>query len=167
MKGGSDNIGYLGVEDVQQFNDLLGSLIAAANVHSVFLCDRAGRLLSSAGNTAGIDHTTFASLASADFSASDQLAALLGEDEFTSLYHHGAERSMFLADVGGTAILAIVFDTRTTLGMVRIKTKSLVPRFAEQLQRMAERGPAGMVVQMDANWASETESEIDRLFNDL
>jgi predicted regulator of Ras-like GTPase activity (Roadblock/LC7/MglB family) len=167
MTPGSDNIGYLGVEDVRQFDELLGSLVTTANVHSVYLCDRTGRLLSSAGDTAGIDHTTFASLASADFSASDQLAALLGEEEFTSLYHHGAERSMFLADIGGTAILAILFDTRTTLGMVRIKTKSLVPRFAEQLQRMAQRGPSGNVVQMDANWASETESEIDRLFSDM
>lgn len=166
MKG-SDNIGFLGVEDVRQFDELLVGLVGAANVHSVYLCDRTGRLLSSAGDTRDVDTTTFASLASADFSASDQLAALLGENEFTSLYHHGADRSMFLADIGGSAILAVLFDTRTTLGMVRIKTKSLVPQFAEQLQRMAERGPSGMVVQMDANWASETESEIDRLFNDM
>ena len=166
MKLGTDNLGILGTEDVRTFEELLGSYVGETNARCAFLVDRAGRLLSSMGETQGLDETTFASLASADFAASDQLAALLGEEEFSSLYHHGAERSMFLADIGGAAILAVLFDTRTTLGMVRIKTKSLVPRLTEYLAQMMQRGPAGQVVQMETGWASEAESEIDRLFNE-
>jgi hypothetical protein len=71
---------------------------------------------------------------------------------------------MFLAEIGGAAILAALFDTRTTLGMVRITTRSLVPRFAECFARLAESGPSGQVVQMETGWANEAESEIDRLF---
>jgi predicted regulator of Ras-like GTPase activity (Roadblock/LC7/MglB family) len=166
MKLGSDNIGFLGSDDVRGFEELLNGFVAETHVRCAFLVDRAGRLMSAAGDRAGLDETSFASLASADFAASDQLAALLGEDEFTSLYHHGAERSMFLADIGGAAILAVLFDTRTTLGMVRIKTKSLVPAFADQLARLVAQGPSGQVVQMESDWASAAESEIDRLFNE-
>lgn len=166
MNAGRDMLGFLGTDDVSTFDALLTGFVADAGVRCVLLCDRTGRMLSAAGDTAGLDQTTFASLASADFSASDQLAALLGEEEFTSLYHHGANRSMFLADIAGAAILAVLFDTRTTLGMVRIKTKSLVPRFAEYFAQMAARGPSGQVVQMESDWASEAGFEIDRLFND-
>jgi predicted regulator of Ras-like GTPase activity (Roadblock/LC7/MglB family) len=162
----ADHIGFLGSDDVRQFEELLGSLVAEARVGCALLIDRAGRLLSSAGETDDLDETAFASLASADFAASHRLAALLGEDEFASLYHHGARRSMFLADIAGTAILAVLFDTRTTLGMVRIKTKSLVPRFADCLSQLAQRGPSGHVVQMEADWAVEAESEIERLFTE-
>ena len=165
MKAGSD-IGALGTDDVRRFDELLGGFVAETNAHAVLLCDRTGRLLCSAGRARELDETTFASLASADFSASDQLAALLGEAEFTSLYHHGAERSMFLADIAGTAILAVLFDTRTTLGMVRIKTKGVVPRFAEQFALMAQRGPTGSVVHMEAEWAAEAESSVDALFSE-
>ncbi|HUF50918.1 MAG TPA: roadblock/LC7 domain-containing protein [Longimicrobiales bacterium] len=167
MKAASDNIGFLGADDVRIFEELLGDFVAETNVRCAFLVDRAGRQLSAMGDTRDLDRTTFASLASADFAASDHLAALLGEEEFSSLYHHGAERSMFLADIGGTVILAVLFDTRTTLGMVRIKTKTMVPRLAEHFARLAERGPQGQVVQMETGWASEAESEIDRLFNDM
>lgn len=166
MKAGPDNIGSLGSDDVHTFEELLNTLLHETNVRSVFLVDRTGRLLSSLGDTRDLDQTTFASLASADFAASDQLAALLGEEEFSSLYHHGAERSMFLADIAGSAILAVLFDTRTTLGMVRIKTRMIVPRLAEYFAQMAQRGPSGMVVQMETGWASDVESEIDRLFTD-
>jgi hypothetical protein len=60
----------------------------------------------------------------------------------------------------------VLFDTRTTLGMVRIKTRTLLPSFAEQLARLAAQGPSGQVVQMESDWASAAESEIDRLFGE-
>lgn len=161
-----DSLSFLGADDVRAFEDLLNEFVANTGALCTLLVDRTGRLLSQAGDTQTLDGVAFASLASADFAASDQLAALLGEREFTSLYHHGAGRSMFLAEIGGAAILCALFDTRTTLGMVRITTKSLVPRFAELFARIAERGPSGQVVHMQPDWANEAGSEIDRLFKE-
>jgi predicted regulator of Ras-like GTPase activity (Roadblock/LC7/MglB family) len=166
MRLDADNIGFLGADDVRRFEELLAELVVEGRVSASFLIDRAGRLLAAAGDMQDLDHTSFASLASADFAASNQLAALLGEDEFSSIYHHGGERSMFLADIAGTAVLAVLFDSRTTLGMVRLKTRVLLPQLAESLTRLAQSGPSGDVVQMEAGWAAEAESEIERLFDD-
>lgn len=165
MSSGHHSIGFLGSEDIRGFDVLLNRFVDDSRVRCAFIIDRAGRVITSSGDMDDLDQTTFASLASADFSAGDQLAALLGEDEFSSLYHHGATRSMFLADISGTAILAVIFDARTTLGMVRIRTRSLVPPLADALARLAQDGPTGHVVQMEPDWAVEAESEIDRLFN--
>jgi len=164
MKLSSDNIGLLGADDVRRFEELLGTFTEARCICAL-LVDRAGRMLAARGDVSGLDQTAFASLVSAGFAASSQLAVLLGEEEFSSLYHHGAERSMFLADITGAAVLAVLFDRRATLGMVRIAAKSLLPEFGEHMARLAQQGPEGRVVQMEPDWAAEAESEIDRLFN--
>jgi predicted regulator of Ras-like GTPase activity (Roadblock/LC7/MglB family) len=163
----SDAIAFLGAEDVAQFDELLSGLIRETQVQCALLCDRTGRLLATSGDISGIDGVTFASLVAGDFGASDQMATLLGETEFTSLYHHGPDRSMFLADLAGTAILAVLFDRKTTLGMVRIKTRTVVPRFVSLFEELAARGPAGRLVQLEQGWANEAESAIDDLFNEM
>jgi hypothetical protein len=110
--------------------------------------------------------TAFASLASADFAASHRLAALLGEEDFprSTTTARSAPCSSPTWTAGRCWPSSSIL--RTTLGMVRLKTKSLVPRVGEQLALLATRGPSGQVVQMEPDWANEAESEIDRLFTE-
>ena len=161
-----DSIGFLGAEDVRQLDALLATYLRDTDARFAMLADRSGRMLTSVGDLGDVDPTAFASLVSGDFAASGQLAAQLGEAEFASLYHKGPDRSMFLADVGGAAILAVLFDHRTTLGLVRVKAKSLVPRATVVFEQLRTRGPLGDLVQFEAGWAAEAESEVDRLFRD-
>jgi predicted regulator of Ras-like GTPase activity (Roadblock/LC7/MglB family) len=161
-----DGISYFGPDDIQQLDSLLTRFLGETQANCAVLVDRSGRLLSSVGDTGAMDRITFASLVAGDFAASDQLASLLGETEFSSLYHQGEGRSMFLADVGGWAILAALFDGRTTLGMVRVKSKVLVPKFTSLFADLAARGPAQPLRELQAEWAAEAEDEIDRLFTE-
>jgi len=161
-----DGITVFGTQDIEQLDRLLASFLKETQATCVVLVDRSGRLLASAGDTGSMDRIAFASLVAGDFAASDQLASLLGEPEFSSLYHQGEGRSMFLADVGGWAILAALFDGRTTLGMVRVKSKTLVPQFTAVFAELAARGPAAPLSDLQPEWAAEAEGEIDRLFTD-
>lgn len=163
---GADVIGSIGADDLENFHKLLSTYLTETHARCVVLVDRTGRLLAAAGETAWFDQITFASLAAADFAASDQLAGLLGEEEFSSLYHHGERHSMYLADLSGWAILVTLFDRRTTLGMVRVKARVIAPRFSEAFGMLAERGPSGAVVPMEVGWADDAVSEIDRLFTE-
>jgi predicted regulator of Ras-like GTPase activity (Roadblock/LC7/MglB family) len=162
----ADTIASIGADDLRDLESLLVEFLDDTKARCASLIDRSGRLLLAAGDTTGFDQTAFASLAAADFAAGDQIAALVGERELTSLYHHGERQSMYLADVSGWAILAALFDGRTTLGMVRVKTKGVAPRFAAVFAEIARRGPSGPVVQMEVGWASEAELEVDRLFTE-
>ena len=161
-----DGIGSLSEVDAEQIVLLLAAFIAETQAHSALLCDRTGRLLAKSGDTGAMDNTTFASLVAGDFAASDQLARLLGEEEFASLYHAGEGRSMYLADVSGYSILAAVFDSKTTVGMIRLKSKTTVPKLIALFEDMAKRPSASMGIGMNENWMSEAEDEIDRLFGD-
>lgn len=162
----ADSIASIGTDDLEHLESLLQRYQRETSSRCAVLIDRTGRLLAATGDTGGFDQTAFASLAAADFAASDQLAVLLGEREFASLYHHGDRQSMYLADVDGWAILAALFDRRTTLGMVRIKTKGVVARLGRVFRDIAESGPSGSVVSMEVGWADDAESEIDRLFTE-
>ncbi len=156
----------LRAEDLEALDSVIGTFLAESKVRCALLVDRTGRSITGAGELRELDQTTFASLAAADFAASDQLARLLGEQEFASLYHAGERHSMYLADVGGQAILAALFDGGTTLGLVRLRSKAVVPRLSAVLAEMSAR-PAQPVqaLGVDDGWLSAAADEIDRLFN--
>lgn len=157
-----DPLAALGPGELERVNRLLQSFVSEAGARCALLLDRAGRPLTAFGETRDLDETSFASLAAADFDASDELAGLLGEQEFTSLYHQGVHGSMYLSEIAGIAILAAVFDRRTTLGMVRLKTREVVPQLVNLLAELgAEKKVGG---KLDANWTDDAVSEIDRLF---
>ena len=92
-----------------------------SNARCALLVDRAGQLVATVGEKPKFDPTAFATLTAADFSANDQLAKLIGENDFNSLFHQGEKESMYLADVARRVILVVLFDNRTTLGLVRLK----------------------------------------------
>ncbi len=158
----ADPMASLGPADLERINHLLHSFVAEAGARCALLLDRDGRPLTAFGETGDLDETSFASLAAADFDASDQLAGLLGEQEFTSLYHQGVDGSMYLSEIAGVALLAAVFDRRTTLGMVRLKTRKVVPELVELLTELGARGEVDG--RLDAGFADDAASEIDRLF---
>jgi predicted regulator of Ras-like GTPase activity (Roadblock/LC7/MglB family) len=151
--------------DLERLDALLRGFLTETKARCALLLDRSGQLLTGAGDTADLDGTSFASLAAADFAASDQLALLLGEREFTSLYHHGEHASMFLVDLTGRAILATLFDGRSTLGMVRLKSRAAAPHFAALFSEIATRAaPPPAEVILGTGWMDDAEDEIDRLF---
>src|SRR4030081_1610894 len=78
------------------------------------LVDRSGQLVATVGEQPKFDPTAFATLTAADFSANDQLAKLIGETDFNSLFHQGDNQSVCVAEVWRPGILVLLFDNRTT-----------------------------------------------------
>jgi predicted regulator of Ras-like GTPase activity (Roadblock/LC7/MglB family) len=131
------------------------------------LVDRSGQMIAFSGEEPHFDTNAFASLSAADFAANDHLASLIGEPEFSSLYHQGERESMYLADIRKRVILVVLFDERTTLGLVRLRVKQTVREldaiFAEIL---SQTGRAADGAGLGGEFASEAEDEIDNLFRD-
>ena len=132
-----------------------------SNARCALLVDRSGQLVATVGEQPHFDATAFATLTAADFSANDQLARLIGETEFNSLFHQGEQESMYLVDIARRVILVILFDNRTTLGLVRLKVKPTVEELARLFTIMFDRGRDG---DRPPNILAGAEDEIDRLF---
>src|SRR3990170_8033164 len=152
----------LGEDDYRRIVEHLHALLKESNGRCALLVDRAGQLLAHAGEQLQFDPTSFASLTAADFSANDQLAKMIGEPEFASLFHQGEKESMYLADVARRVILVVLFDQRTTVGLVRLKVKQTVTDLGKLFDEMFKRAPAPGA---DRKGVLEgAEDEIDKLF---
>ena len=141
----------------------LQRFLEESNARSALLVDRSGQLVATAGDSPHFDPTAFATLTAADFSANDQLARLIGETEFSSLFHQGEHESMYLVDVARRVILVILFDNRTTLGLVRLKVKPTVEELNTLFVAMFQRREEGEGGSGEGLLAG-AEDEIDRLF---
>ena len=132
-----------------------------SNARCALLVDRAGQLVATVGEKPKFDPTAFATLTAADFSANDQLAKLIGENDFSSLFHQGEKESMYLADVARRVILVVLFDNRTTLGLVRLKMKATVDELAKFFEQVFKRGTGDG---SQPNILAGADDEIDKLF---
>ena len=148
-------------DDYGEITRVLQRFLAESNARCALLVDRSGQLVTTVGEQPRFDSTAFATLTAADFSANDQLARLIGETEFSSLFHQGEQESMLLADVARRIILVILFEnSKTTLGLVRLKSKGVVDELAALFTRAFERGAA----EQKPGVLEGADDEIDRLF---
>jgi predicted regulator of Ras-like GTPase activity (Roadblock/LC7/MglB family) len=150
-------------EDATRIGALLNSLLREANARTALLVDRTGQMLSTVGEEPRFDPVAFATLTAADFSANDQLARMLGENEFGALFHQGDRDSLYLADVARRVILVVLFDNRTTLGLVKLRVRGVVEALSALFTEMFAREAAGERG-METGFVPEAEDEIDRLF---
>ncbi|HVX88867.1 MAG TPA: roadblock/LC7 domain-containing protein [Gemmatimonadales bacterium] len=150
-------------EDFKKIQTILAAFLRESTAKTSLIVDRTGQLVATVGENPQFDAVAFASLTAADFSANDQLAKMIGEPEFGSLFHQGERESMYLADVARRVILVVLFDNRTTLGMVKLRVKTTVGELAQVFNDMFTRGTAG-TAQMETGFVGEAEDEIDKLF---
>src|SRR3954467_5497189 len=134
-------------DDFAAITHSLQRFLHESNARCALLVDRSGQLVATVGEQPKFDPTAFAPLAAADFSANDQLAKLIGETDFNSLFHQGEKESMYLADVARRVILVVLFDNRTTLGLVRLKMKHTVDDLTKLFEQVFQRGAAGQPTQ--------------------
>src|SRR2546423_7872142 len=88
----------------------------------VFLIDRDGQPIAFHGEIGDMDTTSFSSLAAGNVAATSSMAKLIGEDVFPSVFHEGEHVSIFISVIG-RSLLVVIFDERSTLSLVKLRTK--------------------------------------------
>jgi predicted regulator of Ras-like GTPase activity (Roadblock/LC7/MglB family) len=138
-----------------------------ANAKLVFLLDKNGQQLASSGDLSAIDPTSLASLTAGNVAATDGLAKLIGENEFSILFHEGEHDHLHINVVGGTAILLVLFDLRSSLGLVRLRVKKATVDLTAIIEEVVARSQArrGGAPGMRSPFAEITDEDIDALFN--
>jgi predicted regulator of Ras-like GTPase activity (Roadblock/LC7/MglB family) len=129
----------------------------------VLLIDRSGHQIAAEGPAENLDLTALSSLAAANLAATDGLAHLIGEPDFSILYHQGKSRNIHISDVLKRFSLVLVFDETVSLGMVRWKVKRATASL-EDLEAEAKSEAANSSAPAAPRF---TDEEIDRLFGKL
>ena len=149
-------------EDLTQIKVLCAKLHLDANARAVILVDRNGQFITGHGDVEQLDITSLASLTAGTIAATSGLARLIGEREDPNILHEGERDHLHLSLVAKRAILVVMFDRSTTLGLVRLRvrqaTGGLEEVFALVGQREKTQRPPSPL-------AGITEAEIDNLFS--
>jgi predicted regulator of Ras-like GTPase activity (Roadblock/LC7/MglB family) len=149
-------------EDYRRITAVCDRLTRDANAKAVFLVDKNGQLIASSGATDDIDTTSLASLTAGNIAATGGLAKLLGEKEFSILFHEGERDNLHISIVAQKVILVVIFDSRSSLGLVRLRVKKASEELAQVFTDVQRRGDAAG---LQSPFAEITDEDIDNLFN--
>ena len=152
-------------EEQKRFAEVCERLVRDALAKAIFIVDRDGQLITATGETTGIDTTGLASLAAGSTAATGGLAQMLGEEEFPVHFHEGSRNHLHVSLLGETMILLVIFDERSSLGLVRLRVKrahqDMEDILADLIAKNKEAGNKAMDI-----FGEITDDDIDSLFND-
>lgn len=152
-------------EELQKINAAIEKLLRESNAKVVFLVDKNGQLISAVGETADLDTTSLASLTAGNIAATGGLAKLIGEKEFSILFHEGEKDNLHISIVGGRVILVVIFDQRSSLGLIRLRVKKGSRELDEIFARLAAKtAEVERTRGMENPFAEITDDDIDNLF---
>jgi predicted regulator of Ras-like GTPase activity (Roadblock/LC7/MglB family) len=154
-------------EEFQKLEESLERLQLDASARAVFLIDKNGQQISACGDTANFDTTSLASLTAGNVAATDGLAKLIGEREFSVLFHEGERDHIHISVVADRAILVVIFDERSSLGLVRLRVKRASAEISELFDQMDEARQLAVAGGAAPSPFSEiTDEDIDALFSE-
>lgn len=147
----------------QRLKTILARLCAECAARVVFLVDRDGQPIAFHGDIGDMDTTSFSSLAAGNVAATSSMAKLIGEDVFPSVFHEGERESIFISVIG-RSLLVVVFDERSTLSLVKLRTKRGSFDVAGVLDEAVDDS-ANYRLNNDSFFAEITDEDIDSLFS--
>ncbi len=149
-------------EEFRQIAAVCERLTREANAKAVLLVDKNGQFITSSGEVDNLDTTSLASLTAGNYAATSGLAKLIGEKEFPNVFHEGEKDNLHLSIVAQRAILVVMFDQRSSLGLVRLRVK----KSSEELTQIFHTILAKAEKQSQATPFGEiTDDDIDNLFS--
>ncbi len=153
-------------EEYQRILLLLERLLRESNSKVIFLVDKNGQLIAATGETANLDTTSLASLTAGNIAATGGLAKLIGEKEFSILFHEGKKDNIHISIIAGRVILVVIFDQRSSLGLVRLRVKKASNELAIVFEDLVNKTEEDAVSSSGPSpFAEITDDDIDNLFN--
>ena len=119
---------------LDEIERILQSDFIDLGVHCVCLIDMAGNLVATADDgRVSYDTYSLAALAAGNFGAVSAMANMVGEEEFSLLFHKGKSENIHFTKVTSDFLLITIFGKETSLGFLRLKVAEAVDKFEKLL----------------------------------
>jgi predicted regulator of Ras-like GTPase activity (Roadblock/LC7/MglB family) len=153
-------------EEFKVINAIIEKLLKESNGKVIFLVDKNGQLISGVGEVDKFDTTSLASLTAGNIAATGGLAKLIGEKEFSILFHEGEKDNLHISIVAGRVILVVLFDNRSSLGLVRLRVKKASDELTNVFEALAKKAEEKEKTgEGNFPFAEITDDDIDNLFS--
>jgi predicted regulator of Ras-like GTPase activity (Roadblock/LC7/MglB family) len=150
-------------EELHQINTICEILQRDSNAKAVLVIDKNGQAIANAGDVEQIDVTSLSSLTAGNVAATGGIAMLLAEKEFAGQFHEGEKTNVHISIVGQRVILVVLFDERSSLGLVRLRVRKATVELVNVLDVLVKKSQSGT---QPSVFSEITDDDIDNLFND-
>ena len=136
MAGRNGHVSYtLDQKQLDKIEDVLNTELIVSGVRCVFLIDMAGNIITNLDNgEKQHDIYSLAALAAGNFGAVSAMAKIIGENEFSLLFHKGKKENIHFNKISSEFLLITIFGNDISLGFLRMKVAESV----EQLKGLLE-----------------------------
>ena len=132
-------------EDMRELDRVLGDLVGRSEASAGLIIDKAGFLVAQTGDLGEFDSTTLAALAAGTYAATQGMASVISEPNFTCVYQQGENFSLLVRNVDVETLLVVVLQAHVSVGAVKYFANSAVPLLAKQFEAASRRNPEDMV----------------------
>jgi predicted regulator of Ras-like GTPase activity (Roadblock/LC7/MglB family) len=124
-------------KQLDEIDETLQKDLVDIGVHCVFMIDMAGNIIASMDN-GKVKHDIYslAALAAGNFGAVSAMARMIGEDEFSLLFHKGKRENIHFNKILSEFLLITIFGTDMSLGFLRLKVDESVKKISRALGRI-------------------------------
>ncbi len=155
--------------DIQTIDSTLRDFLSRSKSKAALLVDKDGHLITQEGSTEKTDTDTIAALVAGCFAATREMARILGEDEFSALFHQGRKDNLQLSLVGTRTILGVLFDDTTTIGMVRLYAAETARKLSSTFRKIiarADADPTGGSSDIGAGFSEAAANTLENVFGE-
>jgi predicted regulator of Ras-like GTPase activity (Roadblock/LC7/MglB family) len=152
-------------EMFKSISEILSELASKTRARIIIFSDMNGHAITQRGNVTDVNISNMSALAAGGFSATTEIARLIGEKkQFKFIFHEGENNNVYLSNVGDNFLLILIFNSQTALGMIRIYTKRAIDALSELLTNVnQEDQKVSQLVNFDFN--QYLNAELDKAFN--
>ena len=151
-------------EEIAVIDELIKKMLKGAEAKCALLVDKDGHLITRQGFTHSLDTTALAALLAGSFASTKEIAKLVGEPEFSVLFHQGKKDHIHMSIVGERSILVVIFDDRTTIGMVRLYARETAKELTRVFAEVVERKEPDETLSDD--FSDKAQERLDDIFQD-
>lgn len=153
-------------EEIATIDALLKKMLKGAEAKCALLVDKDGHLITRQGFTHSLDTTALAALLAGSFASTKEIAKLVGEPEFSVLFHQGKKDHIHMSIVGERSIMVVIFDDRTTIGMVRLYARETAKELTQVFENVTERKQDPSAGGISDDFSDKAQERLDDIFQD-
>jgi len=154
----------LAENDARSLDAILDEFLSLSGAKCALLVDKDGYLVTQQGEAYSFHNDTISALVAGGYAATKEIAKLLGEDEFSVLYHQGKRENIQLTLVANRVLFTVIFDDQTTLGMVRLYCQEAAKKITEVVRRMEEYATEVPRTNLGEAFTMSAKEKLDNLF---
>ena len=153
-------------EEIIRIEAIIARMLQSAEAKCALLVDKDGHLITRQGFTHSLDTTALAALLAGSFASTKEIARLVGESEFSVLFHQGKKDHIHMCLIGERSILVVIFDDRTTIGMVRLCAKETAAELTKVFDEISQSSQTKAASAVSNDFASAAQDKLDDIFQD-